>query len=594
VTRQSRAIVLQETAYDLITAVTCESLPLENGGILIGYHEGPNIVVTHALAVTTPTATTNRYVRDDVHANALLREFLAARDPDDPAGYVGEWHSHPAPFGPSSIDLNAIRATAKATAAPVALIVHSPDKTPPFAGIIAKRQRLGRVATDKVTMAIPDHQRIELGPLPEGAVRGDGPVFISYRQSDGTPRADSLEGLLRAAGLVVWRDRSDLRAGTTTDRLEQALTAGLSAAVLIVTPEIAKSTVVKNRELPRLLQLDEDRRFSLSIANEIPDPRDATAPNYAAPDCLLVLAPAHTLGDKKQSNSRTPGGRLEIVRDILMHRVEQLKPGIDAAGGIFTITSQTRPEPFALDAGQSDLHIRIKPAPEGKLPSRAGLQNLQQTLPLTSDAVRASGASTVHISGGMHLSVAFAIGAALPETKIGHVQVTDLRGAVWKSKIEDDPNLHTITTDSVDGEYTTESDGHAKFAAFVTLTENADDSGFRRLISDRPGQFASAARISLSPKNPIDAREAGRLSVQIANELKRLSAQYGRAEIHLAYHGPYTVAVLIGRYLNTLRTVIYEWDDPEDIGPTYTAVLTLELGVAGGPIRHVLPYPTVS
>ncbi|HEY4269500.1 MAG TPA: SAVED domain-containing protein [Galbitalea sp.] len=588
-TRQSAAIVLQQKAYDLITAVTCESLPLENGGILLGYHEGANIVVTHALVVTTHAASTNRYVRDDVQANALLREFLAARDPDDPTGYVGEWHSHPAPLGPSSIDLNAIRATAKATAAPVALIVHSPAKTPRFAGIIAKRQRLGRVATEKATIATPDRQRIELGPLPEGAVRGDGPVFISYRQSDGTPRADSLEGLLRATGLVVWRDRSDLRAGTTTDRLEQALTAGLSAAVLIVTPEIARSTVVKDRELPRLLQLDEDPRFSLSIANEVPDPQDAAAPNYMAPDCLLALAPARTLGDKKQSNSRTSAGRLEIVRDILMHRVEQLKPGIGAAGGIFTITTQTRPEPFALDAGQSDLHIRIKPALEGKLPSRAGLQNLQQTLPLTSDAVRASGASTVSISGGMHLSVAFAIGAALPETKIGHVQVTDLRGAVWTSKIEDDPNLHTMITEAIAGEYTTEADGPARVAVFVTLTENADDSGFRRLISDRSGRFASAARISPSPKNPIDAREAGRLSVQIANQIKRLAAQYGRAEIHLAYHGPYAVAVLIGRYLNTLRTVIYEWDNPEDIGPTYTAVLTLELGVAGGPIMHVFP-----
>lgn len=588
-TRQTAAIVLQQTAHDLITAVTCESLPLENGGILLGYHEGPNIVVTHALVVTTPAATTNRYVRDDVQANALLREFLTSRDPDDPTGYVGEWHSHPASYGPSSIDLNAIRATAKATDAPVALIVHSPDKTPRFAGIVAKRQRMGRVATKEITVTTPDHQRIELGPLPEGAVRGDGPVFISYRQSDGTPRADSLEGLLRAAGIVVWRDRSDLRAGTTTDRLEQALTAGLSAAVLIVTPEIAKSAVVKKRELPRLLQLDEDSRFSLSIANEIPDPRDTAAPNYLAPDCLLGLAPAHTLGDKKQSNSRIPAGRLEVVRDILMHRIEQLKPAIGAAGGIFTITTQTRPEPFALDAGQSDLHIRIKPAAEGKLPSRSGLQNLQETLPLTSDAVRASGASTVSISGGMHLSVAFAIGAALPETKIGHVQVTDLRGAVWTSKTEDDPNVHAITTEVIDGVFASEPDGPAKVAVFVTLTENADDSGFRRLVSDRSGLFASAARISLSPKDPINAREAGRLSVQIANEIKRLSAQYGRAKIHLAYHGPYTMAVLIGRYLNTLRTVIYEWDNPEDIGPLYAPVMTVELGVAGGSITHILP-----
>lgn len=48
------------------------------------------------------------------------------------------------------------------------------------------------------------------------------------------------------------------------------------------------------------------------------------------------------------------------------------------------------------------------------------------------------------------------------------------------------------------------------------------------------------------------------------------------------------MAVLIGRYLNTIRTVIYEWEILEGVGPTYTPVLTLELGVAGGPITRVL------
>jgi integrative and conjugative element protein (TIGR02256 family) len=242
---ETSEVALHPAASDAITAETRRALPLESGGILLGYREGLRIVVTHALVVATNTGTTNRYVRDDVRANALLREFLNSRDPEDPTGYVGEWHSHPAPFGPSSIDLNAIRATARATAASVALVVHSPAKMPRFAGNIAKRQRLGRITTEEVTVALPDPQYSELGPLPEGAVRGDGPVFISYRQSDGTLRADSLEGLLRAAGLVVWRDRSDLRAGTTTDRLEQALTAGLSAAVLIVTascPGFSNST----------------------------------------------------------------------------------------------------------------------------------------------------------------------------------------------------------------------------------------------------------------------------------------------------------------------------------------------------------------
>jgi integrative and conjugative element protein (TIGR02256 family) len=529
-------IVLQATAHDAITTEGCQRLPLESGGILLGYHEDQRIIITDALIVTTADATTNRYTRHDVQANEQLREYLAARDLDDPIGYIGEWHSHPAPSGPSSIDLKAIRATARATAGSIALMVYSPPRTPAFSAVIAARQRVGRIILKEVTVGMPDQHEADIAPLPDDAVRGDGPVFISYRQSDGSDRADSLEGLLRAAGLVVWRDRSDLRAGTTTDRLKQALTSGLSAGVLIVTPDIAKSSIVKERELPRLLHLDQDSAFSLSIANEIPSPTDPDRPNFAAPDCLLGLAPAYPLRDKKQSDTRTLDGRLEIVRDLLMHRIEQRKTELAASGGVLTIITQTRPEPSAMDADQSDLHVRIKPAATGRLPSTQGLQDLQATLPLTGDAVRASGASTVRIAGGMHLSVALAIGAALAETKIGHAEVIDLRHTAWTSKTIDDP---------------------------------------------------LAARVRLTPKDSIEPGEAGRLSVKIAQEIKRISAQFGRAEIHLAYHGPYTMAVLIGRFLNTLRTVVYEWDNPEDIGPTYTPVLTLEPGAAGGPIMRV-------
>ncbi|MEB2529150.1 SAVED domain-containing protein [Kocuria rosea] len=586
--RRLREVILQATARNTITAETRRCIPLESGGVLLGYREDRRIVVTHALVVSADIAHTNRYIRDDVQANALLRQFLASREADDPIGYIGEWHSHPAPCGPSNIDVRAIRAIASDTDSPIALIVYSPGHTPEFTGIIAARQRFARATSQEATVTTPNQAPIPLSPLPTGAVRGDGPVFISYRQSDGTDRANSLQGLLRAAGLVVWRDHSDLRAGTTTDRLEQALTAGLSAGVLVVTSDIAKSQVVKERELPRLLQLDEDPRFSLSIANEVPSPRSEERPDYSAPDRLLGLAPASTLGEKKQSNSRTSAGHLEIVRDLLMHRVEQLKPHIDTAGGVFTITTQTRPEPFAMDAGQSDLHIRIKPAAEGRLPSRSGLKDLQATLPLTSDAVRASGANVVKISGGMHLSVAFALGAALPETKIGHVEVTDLRGTVWSSNVLDDPHVHDITTEVMAGDNPLVSSGPAKIAVFVTLTENADETGFQRLIHDPSQSFNSVTRVSTTPNEPLlDAREAARLSTQIAREIKRLSAQFGRAEVHLAYHGPYTMAVLIGRLLNTLRTVIYEWDNPADTGPTYIPVHTLEVGVAGGPITKV-------
>jgi hypothetical protein len=86
----------------------------------------------------------------------------------------------------------------------------------------------------------------------------------------------------------------------------------------------------------------------------------------------------------------------------------------------------------------------------------------------------------------------------------------------------------------------------------------------------------------------IDAREGGRLSSSIAQHIEQLAAESGRAEIHLAFHGPYTMALLIGRHLNTLRTVAYEWEDDADNGPKYHPTLVLDPGRAGGPIAEVL------
>ncbi|PWJ54309.1 TIR domain-containing protein [Quadrisphaera granulorum] len=89
-----------------------------------------------------------------------------------------------------------------------------------------------------------------------------GPIFISYRQSDGAATAAALAWTLRAAGMPVWHDATDLPPGDTNERLAQALQSGLSGAVLLVTPEIQKSMV----ELPRLLELEQDPNFVLVLA----------------------------------------------------------------------------------------------------------------------------------------------------------------------------------------------------------------------------------------------------------------------------------------------------------------------------------------
>lgn len=587
-TRQPDRIELRHEAHEIIAAATAKSLPKETGGILIGYHESNTIVVTHALTIDSDRASINQYVRDDVKANQLLKDFLMDRAVDDPTGYIGEWHSHPAPVGPSPLDISVIRTIAKTSDGPIALVVRSTSVTAPFHGVTARRQFFGRITSGAAPVISPESRFRSLGPLPPTAVRGDGPVFISYRQTDGTDQASRLERLLRATGLVVWRDYRDLRAGTTIDRLEQALTQGLSAAVLVVTPDIVDSEIVRERELPRLLQLDENPDFSLSIANTVPRGGSASKCDYDAPDRLLRLSPRRTLADKKQSNMLDTAGELEIARDLLMHRIEQRKPMLRTENRAFTIRVQSRPTPFALDADGEDLHIRVKAAENGRLPSAEGLHLLQETLPLISDAIYSARAPRIQIQGGAHLSIALAIGAAFPETKFGTVEAVDTRNGTWSSDAyADDPLTNVIRVQELKLPSQQASVTPDRIAIFVSLTLGADSSAFERLLGSSSSPFFRAVVVSATTMQ-IDPRESGRLSRSIAEQIKKLSAENQRAEVHLAFHGPYTMAVLIGRHLNTLRTVTYEWEDDAEHGPRYCPTFVLGPGGADGPIVEVM------
>ena len=112
-----------------------------------------------------------------------------------------------------------------------------------------------------------------------------GPVFLSYRHSDGAELATALAWALRAAGVPVWLDRSDLPPGDTERRLAEAMQSGLSGAVLVVTPDVGASTVIRDTELPQLLALEAEGAFTLLIASTIG--AEAGGLDYSAPDRLL-------------------------------------------------------------------------------------------------------------------------------------------------------------------------------------------------------------------------------------------------------------------------------------------------------------------
>jgi proteasome lid subunit RPN8/RPN11 len=141
--RQGHTVSVSKRAcYDITTRAE-ECLPNETGGILLGYREDDRFVIADALAVVTVSPAPATYIRDDIAANILLQRELANRPAEDPVGYIGEWHSHPRPCGPSAVDIAALKSIVKLARTRVILIIYTPHSG--FQCLVAERGKMGRV-----------------------------------------------------------------------------------------------------------------------------------------------------------------------------------------------------------------------------------------------------------------------------------------------------------------------------------------------------------------------------------------------------------------------------------------------------------------
>jgi hypothetical protein len=402
------------------------------------------------------------------------------------------------------------------------------------------------------------------------------PVFVSYRWLDGADRTTDLAWLLRAAGVPVWQDISNLAPGNTERRLEEALDSGLSGAVLVVTPDMARSGIVRKVELPRLLALAEDLDFDFAILNGVQ--KDDGSVDFDAPDKVLGQS-KQTLASITQYPGSTRGDLVAMVnkmltrraeRFALAHRDEQVPP--------LHISVQSRD--VAPDL-QADLNVRLRPA-QGRLPSARGLQDLRDVLPLLPAAVSRSGARELRVAGGAHLSVAFTLGLALPQTLIGRVRVEDSFGETWAGG--------TPGPRSASARLKVEARAHAavkptgeqrNVLAYVNLLPRMNDAAYTRLLDESSEAFDAWQTIRPSEQGDLNPGDAAGLVRDIADVLKSFVAENDSAHLHLLLACPYPVALLLGRLCNTLTVTLYEWDDTPtdgaaDVRPRYRPVLTAD------------------
>lgn len=118
----TKTLTLTDTVWRTLRLAGTRALPRETGGLLLGYYTEIGPHVTEAHVVPDPRATRIRYRRDAVTAAHILGASIRADD-SGALGYIGEWHTHPLPIGPSTTDVHASGRLAVAGGHDIALLV---------------------------------------------------------------------------------------------------------------------------------------------------------------------------------------------------------------------------------------------------------------------------------------------------------------------------------------------------------------------------------------------------------------------------------------------------------------------------------------
>ncbi|GHH70389.1 SAVED domain-containing protein [Promicromonospora soli] len=411
------------------------------------------------------------------------------------------------------------------------------------------------------------------------------PVFISYRHSDGTDTTAELAWLLRAAGIPVWRDVDDLPPGDTNERLKQAIDSGLSGAVLVITPEVAHSTVIREVEAPRLINLHQtDNDFALGIVNAVQT--ESGSVDYGAPDRVLNQSTETLTGVDQKASTRE--GLIALVRGMVFHRIAHRRSAVELNDGTFNLTVQTRNTPQVYDRTGSELDIRIRPSTHERLPSAEGLVDLADVIQFLPTAVTRASAKRVRITGGAHLTVALAVGMALPASRIGQLEVIDQRGVAWVgdgvARMPETPSLAVASSGA--GSNANDVAGRPRVAVYLDLMSPRSDAAFERFVEENRSALATWVHLRPISDSPLDPAMARELATEAAYRIRELSSTHANAEVDLLIRGPFAMAILVGSLLNTVRVTAYEWDDTE--GPAYVPTLRLLSSMTEGAIREVL------
>lgn len=375
----------------------------------------------------------------------------------------------------------------------------------------------------------------------------EGPLFISYAAyGDGPTLAREIALTLRTWGVPVWHDETQRLVVDAQPLLEEALVTPLAGGVLVVTPELAQAMATRTIDVSRLLQRSaHDPRFALLIGTTLTD--GAGQPDLVAVDRLL----GHDVGMSRTSLRHlphfpinTPEGRARLARVAAHHRMRFFaETGADE----LPIDVRTR------DSGRRErgtgLLVRTRPPVAGDTPPAEMWPTYTAFLAEVPALARQSGARRVRVSGAAHLSAAFALGAALPQTAPFAVTVVNGSGVASEGEADIAPIEESRDLGAA----------RQPVAIFVDLLEREPTRTFETHLRQRPGEFSAALKLAVPERRrSTPAEEATLVRRSAARILAFVKATAAPTPVHLFLAVPFASAVLLGRLLGRVSVQLYE------------------------------------
>lgn len=382
-----------------------------------------------------------------------------------------------------------------------------------------------------------------------------GPVFVSYRHSDGTEHAGAVTSVLRASGLSVWLDRYAMLVGSFRYRMDEALQSGPSAGVLIATPEVTLSQAIQTVEFPTLARLARDNGMLVGVVTTAR--RDDGSVDEQATASLYGEVEGFYLAGHKQYAADRADDLRALARDLVVDRMRALRHETDRS--VLRIDVATRNQPSESDRTAAHLDVRLDINGDGELPSPAGLARFAAAAPTLTEAFVISGANAVEFSGNGHVSFCLALGALLPRSRCSSMTFVDAKGKSWTSRaiaLEHRPEPLVKLADIPEAVIVPEAT--RVLAHIDVLATGHAPAAVERLAADPAGWRAAYMIAPSNPGSLVPPQDAEAWANDICAHLVAAMSQAKVHELHLTYSGPAALATLIGRNLSGFSVTAYE------------------------------------